>query len=49
MDTDLMIRPLLITAALLAAVMVVVGNLAADMAMALVDPRIRLVAGGESK
>jgi len=34
---------------LLAAVMVVVGNLAADLAMALVDPRIRLAAGGKSK
>jgi peptide/nickel transport system permease protein len=34
---------------LLAAVMVVVGNLAADLAMALVDPRIRLATGGKSQ
>jgi peptide/nickel transport system permease protein len=37
-------RPLVLAATLLAALMVIVGNLLADVSMALADPRIRLVA-----
>ena len=41
--------PVVLATTLLAALMVVLGNLVADLAMAVVDPRIRLGASGDRR